>query len=147
MFADTLGGTVVEVTRRQKEKLLDTEIASALAESKRAPKTRTRAFGKAARHAIATAILENVPLNHAARSAVDTAHETADDAEYKVALRKLQAGLPAALWVGYDDDRDLAFAQTTEPLWVADNPEEGEDPKLWRQIERAEIARMLVEDA
>jgi hypothetical protein len=148
MFAEKLGGTVVEVTRRQKENLLDKEIAFALNEPKPVPKTKARArpFGRAARRAIATAILESVPLNYAARSAVDTARETAADAEYKAARRTLQAALPATLWIGYDARRNQGFAQAGEPVWIADDPQ-GEDPGQWRQIERDEIARILVEDA
>jgi hypothetical protein len=151
MFAHQLGGTVVEVTRRQKENLLDQEIAVALAEPKtpsktKVPKKRTRPFGRAARRAIKTAILESVPLNYAARSAVDTARETAADAEYKAALRTLNAALPATLWIGYDARRDRGLAQAVEPVWIVDDPQ-GEDPGQWRQIERDEIARILVEDA
>lgn len=153
MFAEKLGGTVVEVTRRQKESLLDKEIAFALNEPKPAPttktktqKTRTRPFGRAARHAIATAILENVPLNNAARSALDTARETSDDGEYKAALRKLKASLPATLWVGHDPHRDQGLVQSAEPVWITADPQ-GEDPKDWRQIALDEIATLLVEDA
>ena len=153
MFAREVGGTVVEVTRRQKEKILDQEIASALNEPKPAPKTpktpktRTRPFTRAARRAIRTAILENVPLNHAARAAVDTARdEDTDDAEYNVALRTLKSGLPATLWVGYDPDKDFAMANTVAPVWVNEDPQ-GEDPRHWMQIERDDIARILVEDA
>ena len=156
MFAREVGGTVVEVTRRQKEKLLDQEIASALNEPKPAPKTpkttktpktRTRPFARAARRAIRTAILESVPLNHAARSAVDTAREGADDdAEYNAALRTLKAGLPATLWIGYDPDEDFAMANTVAPVWIDEDPQ-GEDPRHWMQIERDEIASILVEGA
>ena len=151
MFARDVGGTVVEVTRRQKESLLDKEIASVLAEpkpslKKKTPKTRARPFSRATRRTIRTAILESVPLNNAARSAVDTAREAADDAEYNAALRKLKAGLPATLWIGYDPDEDLAMAQTVAPVWMDADPE-GEDPRHWMQIERDEIARILMEDA
>ena len=159
MFAREVGGTVVEVTRRQKEKLLDQEIASALNEPKPAPttpktpktaktpKTRTRPFARAARRAIRTAILESVPLNHAARAAVDTAREGADDdAEYNAALRTLKAGLPVTLWVGYDPDEDFAMANTVAPVWIDEDPQ-GEDPRHWMQIERDEIASILVEGA
>jgi len=156
MFAREVGGTVVEVTRRQKEKLLDQEIASALAEPKptpkttkapKAPKMRTRPFARAAQRAIRTAILESVPLNHAARSAVDTARdEDTDDAEHNAALRTLKAGLPATLWIGHDPDEDFAMANTVAPIWIDEDPQ-GEDPRHWMQIERDEIARILVEDA
>jgi hypothetical protein len=154
MFARQLGGTVVEVTRRQKEKLLDQEIASVLAEPPKPTKVtptkiakmRSRPLGQTARRAIAIAILENVPLNFAARSAFNTARETAADAEYKAALRTLSAGLPAALWVGYDGHRDQGFAQTAEPIWATDDPQ-GEDPGQWRQIDRDAITRLLVEGA
>ena len=151
MFAREVGGTVVEVTRKQQGTLLDQEIDSALAEPKpasktKATKTRTRPFGRAAKRAIAAALLENIPLNYAARSAIDTARETADDVEYKAALRTLKAGLPAALWIGYDAHRDRGFAQAAEPVWIADDPQ-GEDPGQWRLIERDEIASILVEGA
>jgi hypothetical protein len=145
--AKELGGEVVEVTRRQHEKALDREIDTALAKAPRSKtKTRTRSFGRAARRAIAAAILESVPLNHRARSAIDTARETADTIAYKAALRALEAGLPTTLWVGYDADRDQGFAQQAEPIWMAVDPA-GEDPAAWKQLERPEIARMLVEDA
>ena len=150
MFAEKLGGTVVEVTRRQKESLLDKEIAFALNEPKPAaktktPKTRTRPFARAARRAIRTAILESVPLNHAARSAVDTARDgAADDAAYNAALRTLKAGLPATLWIGYDPDENFAMANTVAPVWIDEDPQ-GEDPRHWMQIERDEIASILVE--
>jgi hypothetical protein len=148
MFARQLGGTVVEVTRRQKENLLDQEISSALAKPKpssktKTPKTRTRPFSRDVRRSIRTAILENVPLNYAARSAVDTARDTADDGEYKAALRALKAGLPATLWVGYGSGG--SFVQAAEPVWIADDPQ-GEDPGQWRQIERDEITSILVEN-
>jgi hypothetical protein len=149
MFARDVGGTVVEVTRQQKEKLLDAEIASALAKPKassKAPKTRSRPFGRAAQRAIAAAILENVPLNPHVRSAIDTARETADDVEYKAAIRTLTAGLPVTLWVGYEANRDRGLAQAIEPVWIAADPQ-GEDPKQWRQIDRDEIVRIVVEGA
>ncbi len=152
MFAEKLGGTVVEVTKRQKESVLDKEIAFALNEPKPTPKpkqslkTRTRPFSRSARREIRSAILENVPLNYAARSAVDTARETAADVEYKAALRTLKAGLPATLWVGYDPDENFAMANTVAPVWVNEDPQ-GEDPRHWMQIERDEIASILVEDA
>ena len=152
MFARQLGGTVVEVTRRQKEKLLDQEIASVLAEPKapskatKITKTRSRPFSRAAQRAIATATLESVPLNHAARSAIDTARETANDGEYKAALRTLKGGLPATLWVGYDPDKDFAMVNQVAPIWINEDPE-GEDPRHWMQIDRDEIARILVEGA
>lgn len=145
--AEEFGGTVVEVTRKQKAKLLDQEIASALTAptaKPKSPKLRTRPFGHTARRAIATAILESVPLNYAARSAVDAARETANDAEYKRLLRTLQAALPAVLWIGYDAKRDRAMAQEAEPIWITADPQ-GEDPTAWRQIDRDETARMLVE--
>ena len=149
MFANEVGGTVVEVTRRQKESVLDKEIAFALNEPKPKPpktqKTRTRPFSRAARRAIRTAILENVPLRSAARSAVDTVRETADDAEHKAALRTLKGGLPDTLWIGYDPNEDFAAANLVAPIWVDEDPQ-GEDPRHWMQIERDEIARILVED-
>jgi hypothetical protein len=149
MFAEKLGGTVVEVTRRQKEKLLDKEIAFALNEPKPAPKpktpkTRTRPFARAARRALATAILESVALNYAARSAIDTARETADEGEHKAALRTLKAGLPVTLWIGYDPEHTRGFAQAAEPAWNTDDPQ-GEDPGQWRQIALDEIVSLLVE--
>ena len=147
MFADELGGTVIEVTRRQHEKVLDREIDTALAQTKvpkaKAPKTRTRPLGRDARRAIAIAIRENIPLNNAARAAVDTARETADDTEYNRALRALKAGLPPTLWVGYDGH---GWVSEVEPLWITENPKEGEDPKKWQQIDRDAVAHMLVED-
>ena len=152
MSAEKLGGAVVEVTRRQKESLLDKEIAFALNEPKptlktKAPKTRTRPFSRAARRSIATAILENVPLNHAARSAVDTARdEDTEDAAHNAAMRTLKAGLPATLWIGYDPDKHFAMANMVAPVWIDEDPQ-GEDPRHWMQIERDEIARILVEDA
>ena len=152
MAAEKLGGTVIEVTRRQKESVLDKEIAFALNEPKPAPKTkvpktRARPFSRTARRAIATAILENVPLNHAARSAVDTARdEDTNDVEHSAALRTLKAGLPATLWIGYDPGKDFAMVNTVVPVWVNEDPA-GEDPRHWMQIERDELARILVEDA
>lgn len=149
MFADKVGGTVIEVTRRQKESVLDKEIAFALNEpkstTKPVPKTRTRPFARGARRAIAAAIRESVPLNNAARSALDTAREAEDDAAYKAALRTLTAGLPVTLWIGYDPDEDFAAVNTVAPVWTDEDPS-GEDPRHWMQVERAEIARMLVED-
>jgi hypothetical protein len=150
MFADKLNGTVVEVTRRQHEGVLDREIAEALAEptplKKTGPKTRTRPFGRDARRAIATALLESVPLNYAARSAVDTVRETADDLEYKRALGIIRAGLPAAWWVGYDAKQRRGLAQEAEPLWITDDPH-GEDPREWQLLDRDEIASILAEGA
>ena len=152
MSAAELGGTVVAVTRRQKESLLDKEIAFALNEPKpapktKAPKTRTRPFSRAARRAIRTAILENVPLNNAARSAVDTARdEDTDDAAHNAAMRTLKAGLPATLWIGHDPDENFTMANTVAPVWIDEDPQ-GEDPRHWMQIERDEIARILVEEA
>jgi hypothetical protein len=147
-FAKKLGGTVEEVTRRQQDKLLEREIATVLAEPKPLTpnKTRTRPFNRTARKAIAAAILENVSLSHQSRSALDTARETTDDAIYKTALRTLEAGLPVTLWIGYDADDDQGFAQEAVPIWITEDSA-GEDPAAWRQIERAEIARSLVEDA
>lgn len=149
MFAKELGGTVVEVTQRQHEKVLDREIETVLTEPRpakaKSPKTRTRPFSRAARRAIATVILEEVPLNNAARAAVDAAREAASDAAHNAAIRTLTAGLPATLWVGYEAPRDQGFAQAAEPVWIADDPH-GEDPGQWRRIERDEIARILTED-
>lgn len=145
MFARELGGEVVEVSRRQKEKLLDQEIAVVLAAPAPKPKpAKPRPFGHTARRAVATAILENVPLSFAARSALDTARETTDDVTYKGALRALKGGLPATLWVGYDTRRDRGMTQTTEPVWISADPQ-GEDPKQWRQIALDEIVSLLVE--
>lgn len=149
MFAEKLGGTVIEVTRRQKEAVLDKEIAFALNEPKPAPKPkppklRTRPFSRAAQRTIATSILESVPLNNAARSALDTAREAADDAEYKRALRTLMAGLPAALWIGYDPAKAFAMVNTVAPIWTDADPQ-GEDPRHWMQIERDAIATLLVD--
>ena len=148
--ADRVGGTVVEVTKRQKESVLDKEIAFALNEPKptlkaKPAKLRTRPFSRTAQRKIATAIRENVALNHAAYSAIGTAQEADNDATYKAALRTLTAGLPETLWIGYDPDEDLALANTVMPMWTSEDPEGGEDPKHWMQIERDEIARLLVE--
>lgn len=149
MEARRLGGTVVEVSRRQKENLLDKEIAFALNEPKPAPKkmpkTRTRPFGLAARRAIAKAILEYVPLNYAARSALDTTGASLSVIS-KAAQRTLKAGLPDTLWIGYDPNKKFAMANTVAPIWIAEDPQ-GEDPRNWMQIERDEIARILVDDA
>lgn len=165
MGARQLGGTVVEVTRQQKEKLLDKEIHVALnapkpAKKTKAPKTRktrTRPFARDARRAIATAILEEVPLTYAARSAVDTARETSDDTKHNAALRTLKAGLPATLWIGYEPPsaamhlpagmtQGRGMAMQVEPIWSDADPD-GEDPGHWMQIARDEIARILVDDA
>jgi len=150
IFARDAGGTVVEVPRRQKDKVLDQEIAVTLAAprtaSKKTAKTRSRPFSRAAQRAIATAILESVPLSYPARSALDTARETAADAEYKAAIKALKAGLPGSLWVGYDNRLDQGFAQDAEPVWITDDPQ-GEDPGQWRQIMLDEIASLLVEAA
>ena len=148
-LAERVGGTVVEVTKRQKEAVLDKEIAFALNEPKptqkaKPQKLRTRPFARDVQRKIATAIREYVPLNHAARSAIDTAHEADDNAAYNAALRTLKAGLPATLWVGYDPDEDYAAVNTVAPMWVSEDPA-GEDPRHWMQIERDEIARILVE--
>lgn len=145
MLADKIGGTVVEVTRRQKDAVLDKEIAFALNEPKaKTPKLRTRPFGREARRAIATAILENVGMRPHARSALDTAREAANDAEYKTAIRTLKTGLPATLWIGHDGRHGLA--QTAEPVWNTADPA-GEDPKTWQQIAVDEIVSILVDAA
>ncbi|HSX23432.1 MAG TPA: hypothetical protein VLE97_11715 [Gaiellaceae bacterium] len=147
MFAQELGGKVVEVTRRQKERLLDEEISTALSKPIGRPRAaKSRPLGRSAKRAIATAILENVAMTYPVRSAIVTAREAGDDATYKRALRTLQAGLPAALWVGYDADTRRGFAQEAEPVWTTADPQ-GEDPKAWRQIDRDQIAMLLVEDA
>ena len=147
MFAEKLGGKVVEVTRRQKEKLLDEEITTALSKPIGRPRAaKVRPLGRAAKRAIATAILENVAMNYQSRNAIVTAREAGDDGTYKRALRTLEAGLPAALWVGYDADTLRGFAQEAEPVWNTEDPQ-GEDPKAWRQIDRDAIAMLLVEDA
>lgn len=149
MFADALGGRVAEVTPRQKEKVLDVEIATALAapsapRSTKTVKTRKRPFSQSARKAIAAAVLEYVPFNYPARSAIDTARETDDDGEYRRALKTLQAALPDVLWVGYEPAKKLALINTVEPIWITDDPQ-GDDSALWRQIPREEIAQLLVE--
>ena len=78
-IAKRIGGTVIEVTRTQQERVLDREIATAPTgpTKPRSTKARTRSFGRTAKRAIATAILESVPLNYHARAALDTARETA----------------------------------------------------------------------
>jgi hypothetical protein len=142
MFASDVGGEVVEVSRHQQERLLDQEIATVLAEPKRktsSVKTRARPFLRTARGALATAILENVPLTYAARSALDTARETADEGEYRAALGTLKRGLPATLWVGYDPKSARGFAQEAKPVWNTDDP-----PGQWRQIVLDEIVDLLV---
>jgi hypothetical protein len=153
MFARDLGGAVVELTARQRDKVLDQEIATALAETKPAIKppkkikTRARPFSRDVQRKIAAAILEEIPLNHAARAAVDTAQETDDDAEHAKALRMLKAGLPETLWVGYDTDAKHrhAMVQTAMPMWTDEDPEGGENPAHWMQIDREEAARILTE--
>lgn len=147
MFAEKLGGTVVEVTRKAKEKLLDEEITTALSKPIGRPRAaKPRPLSRGAKRAIAIAILENVPMTYQARNAITTAQEAGDDGTYKRALRTLQAGLPAALWIGYDAKNVRGFAQEAEPVWITDDPQ-GEDPKAWRKIDRDEIAMLLVEDA
>jgi hypothetical protein len=140
MFARQLGGTVVEVVPRQKGKVLDEEIAAAIAR----PRSRPRRLGRTDRRARAQAIAEHVELSGAGRGALEIARETANAAEYEGALGRLTAALPAALWVGSDDDH--WYVQTSEPVWSTEDPA-GEDPAAWSQIERAEIVRSLVEDA
>ena len=149
--ADRVGGAVVEVTKRQKESILDKEIAFALNEPKPTPKAkparlRTRPFSRDVQRKIATAILENVGMNYYARSALDTARETDDDATYKTALRTLKGGLPETLWAGYDPDEDYAAVNTVAPMWISEDPA-GEDPRHWMQIDRDEIARILTESS
>ena len=154
MFADKVGGTVVEVSKRQRESVLDKEIAFALNEpkvsAKKAPalKTRKRPFSREVQRKIATVILEEVPLNHSARSAIDIARETDDDVEHARALRTLKAGLPESLWIGSDPDvkHSLAMTSTVMPMWTDEDPEGGENPAHWMQIDRDEIARILVEN-
>lgn len=146
MFAGNVGGEVVEVSRHQREKLLDREIATVLAEPKRktsSVKTRARPFPRTARGALATAILESVPLTYASRSALDTARETADEGEYRTALGTLKRGLPATLWIGYDPKSARGFAQEAEPVWNTDDLQ-GEAPSQWRQIILDEIVDLLV---
>ena len=146
MFARDVGGEVVEVSRHQQEKLIDREIASVLAKPKRKTsfvKTRARPFPRTARGALATAILENVPLTYAARSALDTARETADEGKHRVALSALKRGLPVTLWIGYDPKIARGFAQEAEPVWNTDDPQ-GEAPGQWRQIMLDEIVGLLV---
>lgn len=130
------GGTVVEVSRHQQKKLLDQEIESALVESRktRAVKTRPRSFLRAARKALATTILENVPLTYHTRAAVDTAREAVDEGEYNRAIGALKRGLPTTLWIGYDPRSARGFVQEGEPLWNTDSPQ-GEDPGKWRQAD------------
>jgi len=151
-LADRVGGTVAEVTQRQKEAVLDKEIAFALNEPKptlkpKPPKLRTRPFSRDALRKIRTALLENVGLNNASYRSIDTARDAATDAEYKAALRTLKTGLPETLWIGYDPDEDFAAVNTVAPMWTSEDPEGGEDPRHWMQIDRDEIARILVEDA
>lgn len=146
MFARDAGGEVVEVSRHQQEKLLDREIATVLTAPRRktsAVKTRVRPFPRTARGALATAILESVPLTYAARSALDTARETADETEHRAALGALKGGLPATLWIGYDPKSARGFAQEAEPVWNTDDPQ-GEAPGQWRQIRLDEIVGLLV---
>jgi hypothetical protein len=144
MFARDVGGEVVEVSRHQREKLLDQEIATVLTEPKTRPvKTRARPFPRTAREALATAILESVPLTYAARSALDTTRETADEGEHRAALGALKKGLPATLWIGYDPKSTRGFAQEAEPVWNTDDPQ-GEAPGQWRQIVRDEIVDLLI---
>ena len=149
-FARKVGGRVVAVTRRQKDKLLDQEIASALGDpaplKSKSPRTRTRAFSRTARRAIGEAVLASVPLPPSARSALGVARETADAAEYRSALGALAAALPPGLWATYDDRRDAALVQIAEPVWATDDPQ-GEDPAKWQRIAREDVAQMLVEDA
>ena len=157
MFARDAGGTVVEVTRREKEKLLDQEISSALSKptgpsvaaktkaKAKAPKTRARPFSREARRKIADAILESVPLNANVRAAVDAAREADTDADYNAAVRKLKTGLPEVLWIGYDPDADFAAASTVAPVWVEEDAQ-GEDPRHWMQIDRDAVVKILVED-
>lgn len=140
MFARQLGGHVVEVTPRQKEKVLDREIASVIAK----PRSRPRRLGRTEQRARAAAISEHVELSSTGRSALEVARETADAAEYEAALGKLRGTLPASLWVGYDDDH--WYVQVAEPIWRTADPA-GEDPAAWKRIERDELARILVEDA
>lgn len=152
-FARDVGGTVVEVTRQQQGKLLDREIAETLAKPPQKSTSRVpskprsrRPFGRSVRRVIAAAIPEYVELSGPGRAALETARETADNTEYVDALRRLSAALPATLWVGYDPAKDRGFTQLAEPVWIAEDPQGGEDPAQWRQVARDEIARMLVED-
>lgn len=156
MFARDARGTVVEVTRREKEKLLDQEISSVLSKptvpsvaakktKAKAPKTRARPFSREARRKIADAILESLPLNANVRAAVDAAREADTDADYNAAVRKLKTGLPEVLWIGYDPDADFAAAGTVAPVWVEEDPQ-GEDPRHWMQIDRDAVVKILVED-
>lgn len=154
MFARDAGGTVVEVTRREKEKLLDQEISAALktptgakagSKTAKTPKTRSRPFAREARRKIADAILESVPLNVNVRAAVDAARDADTDADYNAAVRKLKTGLPETLWIGYDPDEDFAAANTAAPMWVDEDPQ-GEDPRHWMQVDRDAVVKILVED-
>lgn len=149
MFAEQLGGKVVEVTRRQKERLLDEEISTALSTPIGRPtktKSKSRPLSRAARRAIAIAILEYVPLNNAARAAIEGAREAASSAGYDRAFKTLASALPATLWVSYEAKHQRGLVQEAEPTWIADDPQ-GEDPRTWRQIERDEAATLVVEDA
>ena len=144
MFARDVGGTVVEVTRQQKAKLLDKEINATLAKPKARP--RPHRLGRLEGAARAAAILAYVALSGDARAALEVARATADMVEYKKMLHRLGAALPASLWVGNDRGSDDWFVQSAEPVWNnADSY--GEDPRAWSQIKRDEIARILVEDA
>jgi len=140
MFAREVGGQVVEVTPRQKEKVLDREIASVIAK----PRSRPRRLGRTAQRARAAAISEHVDLSSAGRGALAVARATADTAEYEAACKKLRSALPAALWVGHDDDH--WYIQVAAPIWRTSDPA-GEDPAAWSRIDRDDLARILVEDA
>jgi hypothetical protein len=144
MFAKDLGGTVVEVTRQQKAKLLDREIDAVIAKPKARP--HLRRLGKISGAARAAAILDYVALSGDGRAALEVARATADMIEYKKMLHRLGVALPASLWVGNARRNDDWFVQSAEPVWSTDDPD-GEDPAAWKQIPRDEIARILVEDA
>jgi hypothetical protein len=141
MFAKEFGGKVVEIKPRQKGKVLDEEIASAIAKPR--AQSRPRRLSSTDRRVRAAAIAEHVNLSGAGRAALKTARETADAAEYATALGKVATVLPASLWVGHDDDH--WYVQLAEPVWITDDPA-GENPSAWSRIERAELARILVED-
>ncbi len=144
MFARQLNGEVVEVTRRQKEKLLDKEIATTLAKPRSKP-LKPRPLARADRAAIAEAVIEHGDVSKAGRTALKIARETEDQATYKTAIATLAATLPATLWVGRLE-RDRWGVQEVEPVWSTEDPDHGEDRSAWRQIERDAIALMLVED-
>lgn len=142
--AREFGGKVVEVTRRQQDKLLDREITATLAKPRKKP-SQPRPLSRAARAARAAAILEyEEPLPPGGGPMLKLARESVEDAVAADARAYLSKILHESLWVGRD--RDSWLVQRAEPLWNTEDPEGGEDPKAWSQIQNAEIVRILVED-